>query len=115
MKLYLFTICTYKKIQEPQKLIDALCRAAMHKQVGVSLVVTLEPGVTILAALMESHMAIHTYPEEGRVYVDLFTCKNLRPRQLIEIHEVLTDVFSVEGEGASGKVRPQIEMKQVER
>jgi S-adenosylmethionine/arginine decarboxylase-like enzyme len=113
MKLYLFTICTYKKIQDPQKLVDALCRAATHRQVGDSTVISLEPGMTILAALIESHLAIHTYPEDGRVYVDLFTCKNLHPRQLIEIHEVLTDTFSTEAK--HGKVRPQIEMKQVER
>ena len=31
-------------------------------------------GVTHVLVLAESHMSIHTYPEHGRAYVDLFTC-----------------------------------------
>jgi len=31
-------------------------------------------GVTHVLVLAESHMSIHTYPEFGRAYVDLFTC-----------------------------------------
>lgn len=31
-------------------------------------------GVTVLALLSESHASIHTYPEVGKVFVDVFTC-----------------------------------------
>ncbi|TWP46132.1 adenosylmethionine decarboxylase [Lentzea tibetensis] len=31
-------------------------------------------GVTVLALLSESHASIHTYPEVGSVFVDVFTC-----------------------------------------
>lgn len=31
-------------------------------------------GVTVLALLSESHASIHTYPELGSVFVDVFTC-----------------------------------------
>lgn len=31
-------------------------------------------GATYVLVLAESHMSIHTYPENGRAYVDLFTC-----------------------------------------
>jgi ornithine decarboxylase len=31
-------------------------------------------GVTVLALLSESHASIHTYPERGAVFVDVFTC-----------------------------------------
>lgn len=31
-------------------------------------------GVTHVLVLAESHLSIHTYPEHGRAYVDLFTC-----------------------------------------
>ncbi|WP_040836652.1 adenosylmethionine decarboxylase [Nocardia brevicatena] len=31
-------------------------------------------GVTILALLSESHASIHTYPESGDIFVDVFTC-----------------------------------------
>ncbi|HWD06266.1 MAG TPA: adenosylmethionine decarboxylase [Amycolatopsis sp.] len=31
-------------------------------------------GVTVVALLSESHASIHTYPEHGSVFVDVFTC-----------------------------------------
>ncbi len=31
-------------------------------------------GVTILALLSESHASIHTYPQEGALFFDAFTC-----------------------------------------
>ncbi|MCO1578508.1 MULTISPECIES: adenosylmethionine decarboxylase [unclassified Crossiella] len=31
-------------------------------------------GVTVLALLSESHASLHTYPENGSVFVDVFTC-----------------------------------------
>ncbi|WP_018681119.1 adenosylmethionine decarboxylase [Actinokineospora enzanensis] len=31
-------------------------------------------GVTVLALLSESHASIHTYPEIGSLFVDIFTC-----------------------------------------
>ncbi|MCU1679377.1 MAG: speH [Amycolatopsis sp.] len=31
-------------------------------------------GVTVLAMLAESHASIHTYPELGAVFIDVFTC-----------------------------------------
>ncbi|MDT8913164.1 adenosylmethionine decarboxylase [Amycolatopsis sp. PS_44_ISF1] len=31
-------------------------------------------GITVLALLSESHASIHSYPELGSVFVDVFTC-----------------------------------------
>lgn len=31
-------------------------------------------GVTYVFVLAESHLSIHTYPENGNAYLDLFTC-----------------------------------------
>ncbi|MET0237287.1 MAG: adenosylmethionine decarboxylase [Kibdelosporangium sp.] len=31
-------------------------------------------GVTVLALLSESHASMHTYPERGAVFIDVFTC-----------------------------------------
>src|SRR5579875_446621 len=31
-------------------------------------------GVTVLALLAESHASIHSYPEQGAMFVDVFTC-----------------------------------------
>jgi S-adenosylmethionine decarboxylase proenzyme len=37
-------------------------------------------GVTILCLLSESHISIHTYPELGNCYVDIFTCGAANPK-----------------------------------
>ena len=57
-------------------------RKAMGEAVsasGATLLNTVEhifppDGITILMLLSESHASIHTYPEHGACFVDLFTC-----------------------------------------
>jgi len=36
-------------------------------------------GVTIVALLSESHISIHTWPEDGSAALDVFTCGNSSP------------------------------------
>jgi S-adenosylmethionine decarboxylase proenzyme len=43
-------------------------------------------GITILALLEESHASLHTYPEEGAVFFDVFTCGNkCNPLEAVEM------------------------------
>jgi S-adenosylmethionine decarboxylase len=42
------------------------------------------PGITGVAILTESHISIHTWPEEGYVAVDLFTCGTQTDPKLAE-------------------------------
>jgi S-adenosylmethionine decarboxylase len=37
-------------------------------------------GVTVVSLLAESHISIHTWPEEGRAAVDVYTCGNSNPK-----------------------------------
>ena len=58
--------------------IEGVIRAACS-EVGLTLLVysthQFEPhGVTAVALLSESHLSIHTWPEEGYAAVDLYTC-----------------------------------------
>ncbi|WP_280417010.1 adenosylmethionine decarboxylase [Nocardia carnea] len=61
--------------------LDGL-RAALHAALttaGVTICEMVskqfEPhGVTVLALLAESHASLHTYPETGDIFVDVFTC-----------------------------------------
>ena len=34
-------------------------------------------GVTVVYALSESHISIHTFPEEGACAIDVYTCGNM--------------------------------------
>jgi S-adenosylmethionine decarboxylase len=40
-------------------------------------------GVTIVALLSESHISIHTWPENGSAAIDVFTCGNAKPELAI--------------------------------
>ncbi|RCG21156.1 adenosylmethionine decarboxylase [Sphaerisporangium album] len=56
---------------------QALHMAAVEAGAKVRQVVSerFEPhGVTVVAILSESHATLHTYPEIGACYVDIFTC-----------------------------------------
>ena len=43
-------------------------------------------GVTVLALLSESHASLHSYPENGSVFVDVFTCgERADPRLAVDV------------------------------
>ncbi|GGM80259.1 S-adenosylmethionine decarboxylase proenzyme [Longimycelium tulufanense] len=43
-------------------------------------------GVTVLALLSESHASVHTYPERGALFVDVFTCgTRAKPERAVEL------------------------------
>ena len=54
------------------------------KRAGATLIKTcsfkFEPtGLTIVSILKESHVSIHTYPEQNAAFIDAFTCGNIEP------------------------------------
>lgn len=69
--------CDEQAISDVQKLLEA-----MDQAVGASKATILdkssyvfEPnGLTVVYLLSESHASLHTYPEFGACFVDLFTC-----------------------------------------
>lgn len=53
-------------------------------------------GLTSLWLLAESHMALHTWPEEGLAYVQLSSCNEQKANEFIEaIHKVCGDYMQV--------------------
>jgi S-adenosylmethionine decarboxylase len=65
-------------------------------------------GVTVLAMLAESHASIHTYPELGAVFIDVFTCGDRAdPEQAVRLFAAALGTEPValstvrRGEGAS--------------
>ncbi len=41
-------------------------------------------GVTGFLLLAESHISVHTWPEEGLATIDIFTCGPMQPDRIIE-------------------------------
>ena len=48
-------------------------------------------GMTIIILLAESHISIHTYPEKGAFFLDIFTCGRTNPNI---IFKEIEDYFS---------------------
>ena len=75
--------CDYEKLNDESFLRCTLNNAAKLANAKVLNLVSnkFEPqGVTAIALLAESHLSIHTWPEEKYSAVDIFTCgQNMKP------------------------------------
>jgi S-adenosylmethionine decarboxylase len=49
-------------------------------------------GVTGFVIIAESHISIHTFPDHGYVWVDVFSCKEFEAPQALQI---VTDAFKL--------------------
>jgi S-adenosylmethionine decarboxylase proenzyme len=64
---------------------------------------SLEPaGVSCVGVLLESHISFHTWPEEGVITLDLFTCG---PNNLMPVVPKIEKLFGVPRENSTEPVR----------
>ena len=42
------------------------------------------PGVTALAVIAESHIAVHTWPEWGIITMDMFSCRRFNTLSIVD-------------------------------
>ena len=69
--------CAREVVNDPDTIMDILHKAANDSGATIikSFFHQFSPmGVTGVAILAESHISIHTWPEEGYVAADIFTC-----------------------------------------
>lgn len=74
--------CDHELLNDERTLKELLLRAAEAAQVRVvgSIEHSFSPaGVTCVVAIEESHLSLHTWPEEGYAAADFFTCGNGDP------------------------------------
>jgi S-adenosylmethionine decarboxylase proenzyme len=55
-------------------------------------------GVSCVGVLLESHISFHTWPEDGVITLDLFTCGSKPLLPAVEVMERLFGIPAVEGE-----------------
>ena len=84
-KHYLLNLygCSFVLLNDEYCLIDLLENAAAAS--GAVVIQTISKkfdpqGVTVVCLLAESHISIHTWPEEGRAAVDVYTCGDSNPK-----------------------------------
>ncbi|MFP3505872.1 adenosylmethionine decarboxylase [Burkholderia sp. SIMBA_062] len=79
--------CDFSRLSDAVRVEDACKQAALHSRATVLSVNRhrFSPvGVSILVFLAESHLSVHTWPEEGYAAVDVYTCgPSTRPHKAI--------------------------------
>lgn len=84
-KHYLLNLygCSFVLLNDEHYLLGLLEEAA--KKSGATIIQSIfkkfDPqGVTAICLLSESHISIHTWPEEGKAAVDVYTCGDCDPK-----------------------------------
>ena len=84
-KHYLLNLygCSFVLLNDEYCLIDLLENAAIAS--GAVVIQTISKkfdpqGVTVVCLLAESHISIHTWPEEGCIAIDIYTCGKENPK-----------------------------------
>jgi S-adenosylmethionine decarboxylase len=75
--------CSSVLLNDEQFLIDLLENAAIASGASVLKTVShkFDPqGITAICLLSESHISIHTWPEEGKAALDVYTCGTANPK-----------------------------------
>ncbi len=68
-----------------EKVINDIAKAAEVTILNISKYKFEPQGFTILALLAESHMSFHTFPENGMISFDFFTCGKVNPSIAVDI------------------------------
>jgi len=84
-KHYLLNLyeCSFVYLNDEYFLIELLEKAAFVSGATVCQTIfkKFDPqGVTVICLLSESHISIHTWPEEGKAACDVYTCGNCDPK-----------------------------------
>ena len=84
-KHYLLNLyeCSFSLLNDENFLIDLLENAAIASGATVCQTIhkKFEPqGCTVLCLLSESHISIHTWPEEGKAACDVYCCGDANPK-----------------------------------
>ena len=68
-----------------EDIIHKIAKAAKVGVVNISKYEFTPQGLTMIALLKESHMSLHTFPENGIISFDFFTCGQVNPNISLEI------------------------------
>lgn len=72
------------------------------------------PGFTAIVLLDESHCSVHTYADQGLVALDIFTCGNTNPHQVLEFMQEELDLGEVTVKEVDRFYNPPIEFLKLE-
>ncbi|MFC2010983.1 adenosylmethionine decarboxylase [Chloroflexota bacterium] len=78
-----------RKLRDVERIMGEVVQKSKSTMVGSAFHQFQPEGVTGMILIRESHIAIHTWPEEGYVAADVFTCgQEMDPYIVIEVMKV---------------------------
>jgi S-adenosylmethionine decarboxylase len=78
-------------------LLDHICNKFQYTILNKSQHIFEPQGFTALYLLSESHISIHTFPEENYAAIDIYTCRQYEDDQVyLEIYDYIIRVFNAE-------------------
>ena len=101
MRHILFTLkgCSEEFLDDEEFVRDVLYNASKKCQSTLLALHShkFEPqGVTVVAMLAESHISIHTWPENGMAVCDIFTCgDHTKPKKGVEYMKMMFNADSI--------------------
>jgi S-adenosylmethionine decarboxylase proenzyme len=96
-------------LNSEKRLADAMVETV--KAAGLTLLsyhchLLIPAGVSCVGVLLESHISFHTWPEEGVITLDLFTCGN---NPLLPVVPVLKRLFGIPRDYADDEEKEEVE------
>lgn len=101
-------ICDIKNIKNHQllntpslltDLLDHICQTYDYSILQKSQHIFEPQGFTTLYLLSESHISIHTFPENNYAAIDIYTCRQYADNQVyLEIYDFLIEQFDADRE-----------------
>jgi len=101
-------ICDIKNIKNhellnsPQKLtnlLDKICETYNYTILQTSQHIFEPQGFTTLYLLSESHISIHTFPENNYAAIDIYTCRQYQTNQVyLEIYKYIIEEFDADSD-----------------
>jgi len=100
-------ITNHQLLNDPKEianLLDYICQTYHYTILQKSTHIFEPQGFTAIYLLSESHISIHTFPENNYAAIDIYTCRQYPDNQVyLEIHDYLIQSF-----GANPNQQPTI-------
>jgi S-adenosylmethionine decarboxylase len=82
--------CDYASVNSTKTIVNALKKIVEESNLGLVKIINHEyepQGVTSIAIIKESHIAIHSWPEYNFLSIDIFSCS----KEMLNLEKIIND------------------------
>ena len=94
LEVYNVDFCLLNDVISLQEAMESGIKRAKMSILNIYSHCFIPQGCTVVIALAESHVSCHTWPEEGAIAIDVYTCGDRNPRLIaLEILKYLNSDY----------------------